>query len=494
LRILGRDRRELIRIVHPSPTVLATVIATLLLAADSSGLAAATWQSRQVEVGVREGDSLFGVSCPTASLCVAVGNRGTIVTSGNPNGGAGAWKSETVAPGPYVGTATGEPDRTSPGTFESVSCPTAEMCVAVTYAGDFYATGDPAGGASTWRATDLDGDAADTHLKSVSCPTQTFCVAVAAGGSGALDANGGGKFIAIRDPLSASISPVQFQLDESLDLQAVSCAGLELCVAVANQGRIVISTNPGAATPGWKEIGMPGGPGDLEAVDCPDLSLCLAGNAGGNVLSSINVNTGAPRWREVNTGPSVSITGISCPTVSRCAAVDNNGDVSVSRNPTGPAGSWSATNLIPFPPGGSQGLPFNAFFGVSCPSIDFCAAVGSRGMVFTSGSPFDIEATRGGKGRSDPKRPRMKILHSDNFVRQSRTKGSGSRVTFRFRPYGKVRGFTCGLDGRGFHRCRSPLRIYARVGSHSLRARAIGVTGLKGPVAKDRFAIRRITR
>lgn len=491
MRILGWDQHELMRVVRLSATGLATVTTTLLLVADSPALAVATWESRQVEVGAREGDSLFGVSCPTASLCVAVGNRGSIVTSGSPNGGAGAWRSETVTPGPHVGTATGEPDRTSPGTFESVSCPTAGMCAAVTYAGDFYATGDPAGGASMWRAADLDGDGADAHLKGVSCPTPTFCVAVAAGGSGALDANGGGKIIAIRDPLSASISPVQVQLDESLDLQAVSCAGIEFCIAVANQGRIVISTNPGAATPGWKEIGTPGGPGDLEAVECPAMSLCLAGNARGNVLSSTDAIPEHPHWREINTGPSVPITGISCPTVSRCAAVDNNGDVSVSTNPTGPVGSWSATNLIPFPPGGSQGLPFNAFFGVSCPSADFCAAVGSRGMIFTSGNPFDVEAARGGKGRAGPKRPRMKILHSDNFVRQSRTKGSGSRVTFRLRPYGSVRGFICSLDGRRFHRCRSPLRVYAKVGPHLLRARAIGVTGLKGPVAKDRFAIRR---
>ncbi|HET6998753.1 MAG TPA: hypothetical protein VFI03_09195 [Solirubrobacterales bacterium] len=478
------------RIVRFSATGLATVTAAMLLFADSPALAVATWESRQVEVGAREGDGLFGVSCPTASLCVAVGNRGTIVTSGQPDGGAHGWRSETVTPGVYVGTAAGEPDRTSPGTFEAVSCPTAGMCAAVTYAGDFYATGDPAGGASTWRAADLDGDGDDVRLKSISCPTPAFCVAVAARGFGALDANGGGKIVAIRDPLSASISPVQVQLDESLDLQAVSCASLELCIAVANQGRIVISTNPGATTPGWKEIGTPGGPGDLEAVDCPDPNLCLAGNARGNVLSSIDAHTGAPRWREANTGPSVPITGISCPTVSRCAAVDNNGNVSVSTNPTGPVGSWSATNLIPFPSAGSQGLPFNAFFGVSCPSVDFCAAVGSQGMIFTSGNPFDVGADRGGEGRSGPKRPRMKILHSDNFVRQSQANGSGSRVTFRLRPYGRVRGFICSLDGRRFHRCGSPLRIYAKVGLHILRARAIGMTGLKGPVAKDRFSIR----
>jgi len=476
-------------ILRCTATAVVAMVA-LLIQADSPALAAATWESRQVPVGTREGDSLFSVSCPTASFCVAAGNRGTIVTSANPAGDAGAWRSETVAPGSYVGTTTGEADRTSPGTFESVSCPTTEMCAAVTFAGDFYVSGSPAGGASTWRATDLDGGGGDTNLKGVSCPTPAFCVAVAAGGPG----TGGGEFTAIHNPLAASASLLQTQLDASLDLQAVSCAGPAFCVAVASRGRIVASTDPGSADPTWREIGAPGGPGDLEAVDCPAGGFCLAGNARGNVLSSSDVTSLRPSWREVNTGPSVPITAISCPTVARCAAVDNNGDVATSSDPTGPPGSWSATNLIPFLPSGSQGQPFNALFGVSCPSVNFCAAVGSRGTVFTSANPFDSEQASRGKKHRAPKRPRMKILRSDNFVRQSRTHGAGSRVTFRLRSFGRARGFECSLDQHKFSRCKSPLRIYAKVGHHVLRARAIGATRLKGPVARHRFTIRKVNR
>jgi len=66
-------------------TGLATVTALVLLG-DSPALAVSSWESRQVEVGIRESDSLSGVSCPTTSLCVAIGSRGTIVTSGNPHG------------------------------------------------------------------------------------------------------------------------------------------------------------------------------------------------------------------------------------------------------------------------------------------------------------------------------------------------------------------------------------------------------------------------
>jgi len=477
------------RSIRLAATGIATVTVVLLAQAGSSSLAAASWESRQVEV-VRAGDSLLGVSCPTAGLCVAVGNRGAIVTSENPDGDAGAWRSETATPGAHVGEAVGEPDRTSPGSFESVSCPTTGMCAAVSYAGDFYASGNPRGGAATWAATDLDGDGSDTHFKGISCPTMRLCVAVSAGGSGAVNANGGGKIVAIRNPLSDPIAPLQVQLDQSLDLQAVSCPIPSFCIAVASKGRVVVSADPGSQAPTWREIGTPGGPGDLEAVHCPGGSLCLAGNARGSVLSSTDADSAAPRWREVNTGPSVPITGISCPTAARCAAVDNNGDVAVSSDPTGPAGSWLVTSLLPFAPKDEDGRPFNALFGVACPSAGFCAAAGSRGVIFTSRDPFEVE-DKGGKGRRGPKRPRMKILHSDQFPRQSHTKGAGSRVTFRLRPFGRVRGFLCSLDGRRFRRCRSPLRIYATVGSHVLRARAIGHTGLRGPVARNRFAIRR---
>lgn len=63
---------------------------------------------------------------------------------------------------------------------------------------------------------------------------------------------------------------------------------------------------------------------------------------------------------------------------------------------------WEPTRLIPFSPSGSQGLPLNAFSGVSCPSTDLCAAVGSRGLIFTNRDPFDVEETRGEKRRGAP--------------------------------------------------------------------------------------------
>ena len=36
-------------------------------------------------------DPLYGVSCPSSGLCVAVDRAGNVVTSTNPTGGAAAW-------------------------------------------------------------------------------------------------------------------------------------------------------------------------------------------------------------------------------------------------------------------------------------------------------------------------------------------------------------------------------------------------------------------
>jgi hypothetical protein len=466
---------------------IAAIAGSLL---QGSAATAASWESRQVTVGERESDALFGLSCPGASLCVAGGSHGTIVTSENPGGGAAAWRVQKLAPGDYVRNEPGNPDRNSPGVVEAVSCPTPGMCGAVTVVGDFYATGDPAGGASTWRATDLDPPGSYMFLQGVSCPSPSLCVAVSSRSLGLQGVDAGASLVSIDNPLAASPTWERAQVDQSLDLEAVSCPSVDLCVAVGRQGRALASTNPGAPMPTWKEIAMPA-PGDLDSVECPVAALCLAGNARGNVLSSTDPGAAAPSWGTANTGPSVPISGISCPTTTRCLAVTNNGDVAVSSDPTGPAGSWSATNLIPHRAIGEQGRPFNAFFAASCPGVSFCATVGSRGLIFTSRNPFDVDQpTSGGGSPRGPKRPRMRILRSDRFIRESLTRGAGARVTFRLRPFGRVRGFLCRLDRKKFRPCRSPLRVFAKLGHHVLRARAVGLTGLRGPVAKARFAIR----
>jgi hypothetical protein len=292
------------------------------------------------------------------------------------------------------------------------------------------------------------------------------------------------------DPTSGDWQSIE--LGSSLDLRGVSCGTPSLCVAVAREGRIFVSTEPTGGASAWREAGSPGGPGDLEGVDCVSSLLCAAGNATGNILTATDPAAGAS-WSEANAGGSVHITDLSCPTASRCAAVDNNGDVLTSTDPTGDAGSWHFENLVPFrPTEGTEEQPSNALFGASCASASFCALVGSDSRIFTATDPFSVPTDPPGRHRNRhaPLRPRTILVFAEHFWKVAVTRHRHIRARFRFYSPTRVRGFECKRDRGRYRPCSSPLRYLARRGRHVLRVRAIGPTGLRGTAAIKHFRVR----
>jgi hypothetical protein len=101
---------------------------------------------------------LAGVSCASASLCVALSGN-NVVTSTNPTGGAPAWTT----------TGTGDPSG-----LDGVSCPSTTLCVATDGTGDMVTSSDPTSGAA-WTLTHVSGN---DFLYGVACPTTALCVAV----------------------------------------------------------------------------------------------------------------------------------------------------------------------------------------------------------------------------------------------------------------------------------------------------------------------------
>jgi hypothetical protein len=302
-----------------------------------------------------------------------------------------------------------------------------------------------------------------------------------------------GKVLTSTNPSGGAAAWTVTQLDETLDLRGVSCGTPTLCVAVAQQGRLLVSTDPTGGASAWRELGTPGGPGDLQGVSCGDDALCVAGNAGGNFLSSTSPGV-ASSWQEADGGVSVQVTGVSCLPSEQCVAVDNNGDVFTSTDPTGGNGVWSQTKLIPFTqPGGQHEEPLNGLFGVSCSSSSFCALVGADGQVFTSTDPFAEPtgpAANPGKAgkRRGPKRPRVTIAKLILPTTKELENHRQGQVMVRFFAKGPVRRFECKINHRRFHRCRSPERFeVAKHGTFAVRIRAVGTTGLRGPVAIKRF-------
>ncbi|MGA8746843.1 MAG: hypothetical protein WB507_13415 [Solirubrobacterales bacterium] len=460
-----------------------TILATIALAG-ASRAAASSWTLRQlppVSDQAQLGPGLKGVSCPSESLCVAVGgadtegeSAGALAFSQAPTGGLAKWNVGNLTP------PAGEGEIRS---LDAISCASQNLCVTVSASGEgfIFVSTEPTGGAATWSPTAL---REDHGLVAVSCPSQSFCAAVSEGG----------KVLTSTEPIAGRWQSTQ--LVGSPDLRGVSCGTPSLCVAVGGEGQIFVSTDPTGGPSAWQEEGTPGGSGALQGVSCVATLLCATGNLTGNVLTSTDPTGGGASWNEASTPSSLRITGIACPTASRCVAADDNGDVLTSTDPTGGASHWSFENLVPFvrPAGGNGTLPpLNGLFAASCSSASLCVLTGSDGRIFTSIEPFSAPAQAPSVAVEHHRRhrahlrPRTILLPAE--WRMSQAIQRRIRVHSRFRSPTRVRGFECKLDRRPYRRCHSPLRYLVSHGSHALRVRAIGPTGLRGPAAVVRFRI-----
>jgi hypothetical protein len=201
---------------------------------------------------------LSAVSCPTASLCVAVDSAGNVVTSTNPTGGASAWTvTDVTKPG---------------GAIIGVSCPSASLCVAV---GKGVVTStNPTGGAGEWNSADVAGAGS---FRSVSCPSASLCVATAGKevvtSTNPTDGAGAWTVTPVVDP-----GPSIF-----VNLISVSCPTASFCVAVDYENGVVTSTDPTGGTGAWS-VAHIAKTGIFNAVSCASTSLCVIASLIGDVV------------------------------------------------------------------------------------------------------------------------------------------------------------------------------------------------------------------
>jgi len=196
--------------------------------------------------------ALTGVSCPSASLCVAVDEAGHALTSTHPT--SGGWTPASIDPG---------------HSLRGVSCSSPSLCVAVDNAGDVLASVNPTGGAGAWRTQRVDFS---ELLRAVSCSAAGPCVAVDAAGDALSSADPGAG------TATWSLTPI-----DGAGLTGVSCASSGVCVAVDGRGAALASDDPAAATPVWSESGIDGQA--LAGISCLPGGFCAAIDAAGNWLS-----------------------------------------------------------------------------------------------------------------------------------------------------------------------------------------------------------------
>jgi hypothetical protein len=441
--------------------------------------------AKQLEGGSSDQVPLYSVSCPSEKLCVAVGALDTVAVSQSPAGGRHSWRASypTYAePKQSCLEEEGVPPASCSlprGSLDGVSCATETLCVAVGYEGSVYVSTDPTAG--SWSIGSPYKGSGAAHLTSVSCPSASLCVAVSGGNGSA-----GGRVFTTTSPAAEQWQ--SGQLGSSPDLRAVSCTTTSVCVAVAKAGRIFVSADPTAGAGSWREAGSPA-PRDLEGVSCVATFLCAAGDGGGNILTSTDP-TGS-NFATANAGGSVQITGVTCPTTTKCIAVDNNGDVVTSTNPDDGLAAWTFENLVPFEAESSDHGQFvkNALWGASCVSNSLCVLVGANSRIFSSTDPFAVPAPSSSSGKATRKRPRTHLVFAEGFWKSAVTRHRRFKARFHFYSRDGAKGFECRRDRDRWRRCHSPLRYWVAVGHHALRVRAIGSTGLWGPVAMLRFKV-----
>jgi hypothetical protein len=425
--------------------------------------------------------SLYGVSCSSPTLCVGVGANSTIATSRNPTGGPRAWTVFQPGGGAVVPDFPGGGDPIFAGAqIRGVSCPTDGFCAAASFDGRIFTSTDPATGPATWQVTPMqDEKKPRVHMGGISCPTPSFCVAAAYAGKVAFSTN----------PTGGRPAWSVVELSQPFDLRGISCPSPSLCLAVGNEGNIVASTNPTGGPTAWNPVGAPLGAQSINGIDCPSPSLCVTGNAAGVAVSD---NPAGGAWRVVSAGTGLPIKSTSCPSTGACAAVDNNSDVLASTDPTNGA-SWWFKNVLPFgsgfedgPEGPGQG---NGTFGISCPTMTLCVAIGQDSQVLTSTDPFVRDPVVGAKKRKS-KLPRVRIT-SHPPKRMDHRKG-GAKAVFAFRAIGRAARFLCKIDDRRWRRCRPPKRYRVGAGKHAFRVRAVARGGARGPKTSFHFRVGRL--
>lgn len=304
-----------------------------------------TWSAPRAVEGA-EGHSIAAISCPSASLCVAV-DRTAKLFDGSPLNGS--WSSQTIA---------------SAGGFDAISCASVSLCVAVDESGNVATSTDPAAG--SWSlAKPIDGHA----IAAVACPTSSLCVAV----------DRDGEMLSSGSPAGGAWS-APMRIDGETPLTGVSCAGESLCVAVDGEGGVLASASPTLAS-SWHPLGLDLARA-LTGVSCAS-AICAA-TGGGVVFASADPSAPVPTWGSTAIDVT-SLSGISCVSSGLCVALDGAGHAFTSDAAAGVAPGWAQAGSGP---GGSPTA-------ISCLAEGRCVAATAEGSTIAGQLPPPALTTTG---------------------------------------------------------------------------------------------------
>ena len=381
-----------------------TGVGTPVLDATSDG--GADWTSEPVPAGVT---GVTGLSCPSATVCQAVGTSSRSGSNliepavlGTSDGGA-TWATETlpvsmgtsitvscggvgtcelagvdngVSPGwgVLLGTADDgatwatQPMPVGVDGLRAVSCASATACTAIGYTGNDGATSVVASsdGGETWQWVAAIPNATLTGL---SCPSASVCEAVGLVNSrpGIYRTTDGGT--------TWSAQPVPAGMTS---LSGVSCASTSVCEAVGSGSADVIGTTDGGAT--WSAQPVPAGLNGLTGVSCASVAVCEAVGYGGSA-DVIGTTDGGATWTSQTVPTGVNqLDAVACGAPSDCEAVGTTsaGSLAVVTTTDGGA-TWAASATPPVADNAGH-------LTVACTTVATCDVAGEAGP--SSATPF----------------------------------------------------------------------------------------------------------
>lgn len=391
--------------------ILGTALTTFIILSNVSAHASTdpwVWQNP-----LPQGDTLRGIACPSATLCKAVGEGGTILSwngsswteDASPTGHglmgvacASTTACKAVGGGGTVvswdGTSWALDTSATGNLLRAVSCSSATQCKAV---------GD-GGAVVSWDGSQWTADDSGTTevLKGVSCPSATLCKAV--GHATATDSG----FALTWDGASWSDDGVPALTKQ---LYAVSCGATDSCKAVGLFGEIV--SWDGSS---WSQDTNNSGSSTLQSVSCSSAAQCKAGADTGLLISWNGSAWGSDSYSAGN-----NMYGTACRSGSSCKAVGGYGRIAswdgVTWNNEAPAriglsqvglgaidcpsplqckaiggfgvvASWNGTAWS------TESSPSGLFTGIDCPSSSSCKAVGFAGQINSwNGSTWTAETS-----------------------------------------------------------------------------------------------------
>jgi hypothetical protein len=281
--------------------------------------------------------SLYGVACPSASSCEAVGSN------------------ETLTAGVVVPITNGTPGNpiTVPGIgLNAVTCQSASSCEAVGSNGADFGDGVVVAITNGIPGTPI--IVPGVQLTGVACQSASSCEAV---GQSTHEIDG--VVVAITNGIPGN--PIT--VPGASDLYAVACQSASSCEAggentAGTAGVVVPITNGILGAP----IAVPGGD-YLDGVACPSASSCEAiGSYGNYVAVVVPITNGTPGTPiDVPNDDGDELDALACQSASSCQAVGNG--------------------VVPIT-GGTPGTPIVApgspiLRGVGCQSATRCEAVGT---------------------------------------------------------------------------------------------------------------------